>query len=97
MAEHQGPPGGVADPTLREALPQCRGDYGLPAIHRSKHGYLCVEAMVLRIGDQSDPETGEALTSILPVLPTHYKCPRTGVLLPVEDPTVWLYHDEEHP
>ena len=50
-------------------------DPALAPLARSKFGYLCVEGMALRIGDQPHPETAEALTSTLPVLPTHYKCP----------------------
>jgi len=42
-----------------------------------------------------DEETGEIIVAALPVLPTHYKCPQTGAALPVEDPTVWIYHKEE--
>jgi hypothetical protein len=35
-------------------------------------------------------------TAPLPVLPTHYKCPQTGVALAVENSAVWVYqHDEE--
>lgn len=70
-------------------------DYGLARLSRSKLGYLCVEEMVLRIESEPDPDTGEIPISVIPVLPTHYKCPTTGALLPVETPTIWLYHDEE--
>ncbi|PSJ17176.1 hypothetical protein C7H79_09610 [Nitrosomonas supralitoralis] len=70
-------------------------DYGLARLSRSKLGYLCVEDMVLRIESKPDPDTGEIPISVIPVLPTHYKCPTTGALLPVETPTIWLYHDEE--
>jgi putative DNA primase/helicase len=28
------------------------------------------------------------------VLPTHYKCPHSGAAMPVENPDVWVYHDE---
>ena len=28
------------------------------------------------------------------VLPTHYKCPLSGAAMPVEDPEVWVYHDD---
>jgi putative DNA primase/helicase len=73
------------------------GAYGLPSMRGSKHGYLCVEDMVLRTEGKPDPETGELSVTDVPVLPTHYKCPQTGAPLPVEDPTVWLYHEEETP
>jgi len=69
------------------------GAYGLPGA-RSRFGYLSVEGM--RLGpadDRVDPETGEVLGEARPVLPTHYKCPMSGAVLPVEDPAVWIYHD----
>ena len=28
-------------------------------------------------------------------LPSHYKCPQTGVVLPVENPSVWVYPEED--
>ena len=52
---------------------------------------------MLRLEGKPDPETGELSVTDVPVLPTHYKCPQTGAPLPVEDPTVWLYHEEETP
>jgi hypothetical protein len=44
-----------------------------------------------------DPDTGEVIADEpLPVLPTHYKCPQTGAVIPVENPSVWVYqYDEE--
>lgn len=72
-------------------------DYGLPPLHRSKFGYQCVEGMVLRREGPPDPDTGEIPMSPVSVYPSHYKCPQTGALLPVEDATIWLYHDEDHP
>lgn len=70
--------------------------YGLARLARSKFGYLCVEGMALRrpAGDV-DTATGELPMRETPIRPTHFKCPRTGALLPLEDPTVWIYHDEE--
>lgn len=73
-------------------------EYGLPPPGRSRFGYLCVEGMELGAAGQSvDPDTGEVTESApLPVLPTHYKCPQTGVALAVENPAVWVYqHDDE--
>ncbi|MBM4199691.1 MAG: AAA family ATPase, partial [Gammaproteobacteria bacterium] len=70
-------------------------DYGLAPLARSRLGYLCVEDMALRLMGQPDPDTGEVPVADVLILPTHYKCALTGALLPVEDPTVWLYHDEE--
>lgn len=68
-------------------------DYGLPPC-RTKFGYLCVEDMVLRVMGQPDPDTGEAPVTDLPVLPTHFKCPQSGAALPVENPEIWVYHDD---
>ncbi len=27
---------------------------------------------------------------------THFKCPQTGVALPVENPNVWVYQEEDY-
>jgi hypothetical protein len=73
-------------------------DYGLLTAARSRFGYLCVDGMELGTPEQSvDPSTGEVtVTEPMPVLPTHYKCPQTGVALAVENPAVWVYrHDDE--
>ncbi|MBF0153234.1 MAG: AAA family ATPase [Magnetococcales bacterium] len=59
--------------------------YGLLPANRSKFGYLCVEGMSLRLTD------GEAMF----VTPTHFKCPQSGAVLPVENPQVWVYSDNE--
>ena len=58
-------------------------DYGLPHAQRSRQGYLCVEDMALG-GKQ-------------PVLPTHFKHPQSGDIIPVDDPQIWItvaYGDE---
>lgn len=69
-------------------------DYGLPPA-RTKYGYLCVEAMVLRsVVGEPDQDTGEVSLRELPVLPTHFKCPQSGAALPVENPEVWVYQDD---
>lgn len=72
-------------------------DYGLPSIGRSKFGYLCVEGMVVNLpqGD-SDPDTGEVSMVPLRVLPTHYKCPLSGAAMPVENPEVWVYPENNN-
>ena len=51
--------------------------------------------MVLRMqaGDV-DTATGELPMREHTVLPTHYKCPHSGASMPVENPDVWVYHDE---
>jgi putative DNA primase/helicase len=70
--------------------------YGLAMTSRSKYGYLCVEDMRLRQSSgPPDPDSGEINILEHLILPTHYKCPQTGALLPVENPNVWLYQDEE--
>jgi hypothetical protein len=62
------------------------------ASDRSKYGYLCVECMELATeGEAVDPETGEVSQAHVPVRPSHYKCPQTGALLPVENPAIWVY------
>jgi len=72
--------------------------YGLPPSERTKYGYLCVEGMRLRLPNgPPDSDSGEIFAQEIAVLPTHYKCPQTGALLPVENPNVWLYQDEELP
>ena len=70
-------------------------DYGLPPPGRTKFGYLCVEGTVLRLpAREPDRMTGEPVFHELPVLPTHFKCPRTGAALPVENPGIWVYQEE---
>ncbi len=61
---------------------------------RSKYGYLVVENMQLG-QDDLDEDTGEIITSALPVLPTHYKDEGSGGVRQVENPQSWVYHDEE--
>lgn len=66
------------------------------ATERSKYGYLCVEAMRLANSRKHiDPDTGEITSELIDVLPSHYKCPQTGAVLPVENPSVWVYRDTE--
>lgn len=66
------------------------------ATERSKYGYLCVEAMRLAtIREHVDLDTGEITSELIDVLPSHYKCPQTGAVLPVENPSVWVYRDTE--
>ena len=70
-------------------------DIGLAA-ERSKYGYLCVEGMELGTGeDRIDEATGEVVPDLIAVLPSHYKCPQTGAVLPVENPSVWVYREED--
>ena len=50
--------------------------YGLPAPQRSRQGYLCVEDMVLGDGRR--------------IYPTHFKHPKTGDVIPIDDPQKWI-------
>ena len=68
--------------------------FGYP-LTRSPFGYLCVEGMVFASPEETvDPETGEITEAIRPVLPSHYKCPQSGVCLDVENPAVWVYPED---
>ncbi len=69
--------------------------YGM-ARTTSKFGYLCTEGMVIPgNGETADPDTGEISPTMLEVLPSHFKCPQSGGSLPVEDPRVWVYPEDE--
>ena len=66
-------------------------EFGYP-MTRSRFGYLCVEGMQFGTPiDHVDPITGEITIKARPVLPSHFKCPQSGVSLQVENPTVWVY------
>lgn len=52
---------------------------------KSKLGLLCVEQMIYKGIDGAEKL----------ILPTHYKCAKTGALLPVENSSVWILQDEE--
>ena len=71
-------------------------DYELPPMSRTNFGYMCVEGMCLRVTTPPNPQTGETTTKMIPVLPTHYRCPSGGTLLPVENPEVWVYPGESN-
>ncbi|WP_202908420.1 AAA family ATPase [Labrys sp. WJW] len=65
--------------------------FGFP-VTRSRFGYLCVESMQFGAPvDHVDPATGEVTTTARPVLPSHFKCPQSGLCLQVENPAVWVY------
>ena len=51
---------------------------------------------LLRPTGPPDPDTGEIHEVSVPVLPTHYKCRQSGAVLPVENPSVWIYQDEHN-
>jgi hypothetical protein len=66
------------------------------AAERSKYGYLCVEAMRLATSrEHVAADTGEITSELIDVLPSHYKCSQSGAVLPVENPSVWVYRDTE--
>ncbi len=71
-------------------------EHGLPELARRRQGYLCVEGMQLGAAeDVVDEATGEVTQTVHAILPTHYKCRQSGVILEVESPQIWIYHDEE--
>lgn len=71
-------------------------NYGLSSPSRTKYGFLCVEDMHLGTGEEMvDPHTGEVSTKLQAVYPTHYKCRQTAAVLPVENPRVWIYDEED--
>jgi hypothetical protein len=60
-----------------------------------KYGYLAVKNMLFRTGKENvRPDTGEIEPDMLLVQPTDFMCPQTGVLLPVENPDVWVDQEE---
>jgi hypothetical protein len=71
-------------------------EYDLPKPPRSKFGYICVEDMCL-ITESETPEneSGETIQKGVSLLPSHYKCRQTAALLPVENPKVWVYDEED--
>lgn len=68
-------------------------DLGQPYT-RSKKGYLVVKDMVVATGEETiDTETGEVTRATIRVLPSHFLCPQSEVILEVENPEVWVLHD----
>ena len=56
----------------------------------SRFGYVCVEGMVAPSANEvTDPQTGEVVRPLLPVIPGIIKCPHTGAALPDENPDQW--------
>ena len=55
---------------------------------------MCVEGMEIpRSEPDVDPQTGEIMDAMTPYLPTHFKQPTDGAILPVENPEIWVYHE----
>lgn len=70
-------------------------DHGFPPV-RSRFGYLCVEGMLFGHETVVDEQTGEVLSEGIPVLPTHFKCPHSGLSKEVENPKIWIYPEGEN-
>ncbi|MCX7559678.1 AAA family ATPase [Sulfitobacter sp. F26204] len=66
------------------------------SVVRSRFGYLCAEGMVFGRKGRVDPETGEVLDSVIPVVPSHYKSPSNGQCMDLEDPSDWSVREEEN-
>jgi hypothetical protein len=57
---------------------------------------MCVEGMEIPTGEEIvDPDTGEISNDMRQLLPTHFKQSGNGAILPVENPSVWVYPEEE--
>ncbi len=68
--------------------------FGFPKT-TSRFGYVCVEGMVAPSVDEvTDPETGEVVRPLVPVVPSIIKCPHTGAALPDENPDHWAYAED---
>lgn len=66
------------------------------SVVRSRFGYLCAEGMVFGRKERIDPETGEVLDSVIPVVPSHYKSPSNGQCMDLEDPSDWSIQEDEN-
>jgi hypothetical protein len=68
--------------------------FGFPKT-TSRFGYVCVEGMVAPSVDEvTDPETGEVIRPLMPVVPSIIKCPHTGAALPDGNPNNWAYVED---
>jgi hypothetical protein len=63
---------------------------------RSRFGYLCAEGMEFGRKGRIDPETGEVLDSVIPVVPSHYKSPSNGQCMDLADPSDWSIREDEN-
>jgi hypothetical protein len=66
------------------------------SVVRSRFGYLCAEGMMFGREGRIDPETGEVLDSVIPVVPSHYKSPSNGQCMDLEDPSDWSVREDEN-
>jgi hypothetical protein len=61
---------------------------------RSKNGHLCVEGMEVPTDKtEMDTVTGKPIPVFKRLLPTHFRSPSDGGLMPIEDPEIWIYHE----
>ena len=65
------------------------------SVVRSRFGYLCAEGMMFGRNGRVDPETGEVLDSVIPVVPSHYKSPSNGQCMDLADPSDWSIRENE--
>ena len=63
---------------------------------RSRFGYLCAEGMVFGRKGRIDPETGEVLDSVIPVVPSHYKSPSNGQCMDLANPSDWSIREDKN-
>lgn len=68
--------------------------YNLVQPKNSSSGYMCTEGMMLKVREDVDQETGQVTPVTIPVYPSHYKHPESGITLPVEDPKIWGNKDD---
>ncbi|QQR70060.1 MAG: AAA family ATPase [Alphaproteobacteria bacterium] len=62
---------------------------------KSKYGVMCVEGMEVPTGEEVvDQATGEISPAMKSLLPTHSKQSGNGAILPVENPSVWVYPED---
>ena len=66
------------------------------SVVRSRFGYLCAEGMVFGRKGRIDPETGEVLDSVIPVVPSHYKSPSNGQCMDLANPSDWSIREDEN-
>jgi len=54
-------------------------------ISKSRYGYLCGDQTMIKTEEIIDLETGEIAENLIQIVPTHYKCPLNGSLLPLQN------------
>lgn len=70
--------------------------YGFRKPVGSKFGYVCTEDMQLPKKVARDDKGDEVETVLFTIKPTHYKCAQSGIVLPVENPDIWVYQEEKN-